>query len=93
MTRRRRVAPRKPQVRQLPWSDVAALFPYGAGLQMQPPAEVSVRLNSKSWTYTAVFTDEQGRRWIEAVRLDPVRKVCISHDITMKVSFLLKGRR
>lgn len=54
------------------------------------PAEVLIRMGSRTWAFVADFVMPSGHPVRQTVRIDPVRKVVV--DEQMSVAYRLRGR-
>lgn len=88
-TRKRRKATPRVQTKRMPWADP---FPqlFRLGDSWAPPNDILIRIGSRTWSYVADFTADDGTIWRATVRIDPVQKVVLDEQISAR--FVMKAK-
>lgn len=90
-TRKRRKATPRVQTKRMPWADpFPQMFRLGDAAGWAPPKDVLIRLGSRTWSYVADFTADDGTIWRATVRVDPVRKVMLEEQVSAR--FVMKAK-
>lgn len=90
MTRRRSTQRAKVQIKREPWGEpFDRLFRLGKAGDWTPPAEVIIRMGTRTWSYVADFVDRDGAPFRCTVKIDPIRKEIVEERLD--VAFRWKG--
>lgn len=85
-----RKPPSRVLIKRMPWADpFDRLFRLPDG--WRAPAEVVIRMGSRTWTYVADFTAETGETWRQTIRIDPATKTVLSEELSAR--FIFKGTK
>lgn len=90
-TRKRRKATPRVQTKRMPWADpFPQLFRLGTATGWTPPKDILIRIGSRTWSYVADFTADDGAVWRATIRVDPVGKTVLDEKI--EVRFVIKAK-
>ncbi|WEK38660.1 MAG: hypothetical protein P0Y50_08850 [Candidatus Brevundimonas colombiensis] len=90
-TRKRRKATPRVQTKRLPWDEpFSKLFRLCGANGWTQPKDVLIRVGSRTWSYVADFTADDGAVWRATVRIDPVRKAVLEEKI--EVRYVMKAK-
>jgi hypothetical protein len=90
-TRKRRKATPRVQTKRVPWSDpFPRLFRLGSAAGWADPPTVLIRIGSRTLSYVAEFTADDGAVWRATVRIDPMRGVVLDENISLR--FVVKAK-
>lgn len=90
-TRKRRKATPRVQTKRLPWADpLPELFRLGTATGWTPPADVLIRMGTRTWSYVADFTNDDGAVWRATVRVCLERRAVMDEKI--EVRFVMKAK-
>lgn len=89
--RRRKKTTARVQTLRKPWGEPFDRLFRLMGDGWTPPAEVVIRVGTRTWTYVADFQMADGHAVRLTVKIDPCEKVVV--DETMSVAFALRGRK
>lgn len=88
---RRKPKRAKVQIRRVPWGEpFDKLFRLGAAEDWTPPADILIRVGSRTWSYVADFRDKQGFTFRATVKVCPVSYRVLDERLEVRMS--LKGK-
>ena len=74
----------------MPWGEPFDRLFRLASSDWTPPAEVLIRMGSRTWSYVADFRDKDGLAFRAVIRIDPCAKTVL--DERLELRFSLKGK-
>lgn len=89
--RRRKKTTARVQTLRKPWGEPFDRLFRLSDDDWTPPAEVVIRVGSRTWTYVADFRMANGHPVRLTVKIDPCEKVVV--DETMSVAYASRGRK